>query len=370
MSYVTLALVIWVLFSAYRGYRKGLWHTLLGLLGFVAAYGASFLWGGAFAQLLANNGVNAGLSYLLGYTLVYFAVYYLVTLVPGLLIKHLFPGLSSQPWPGAVAGAGLGTATGLVCIWAFSLLQASMNLGKPDQPDQWKNTAVVGIAGKMMAQATRVGGRAAGMDPLQVEVLATLSEAPDQALQDIQALGASPQLQRFLNDRQSQSYLRSGNLDGVIESPPFQSLIQMDELADIRQLALVEARKQDESAGLREADLYVAERLSLAWQRMDAMRNDPQVQALLSDPEVRDLLERRDIPALAADPRVRQLLEKVMATDEFQVAEAPQTETDTRFGAADEDTPVQPAIYRWVDDSGRVRYTDDAPEGRASEKIQ
>jgi len=219
-----------------------------------------------------------------------------------------------------------------------------------------------------VGEASRMGALVAGVDPLQAEVLGKLAREPQKLMRNLQALGESDQLKQFLSSSESQRYMREGNLDGLIESPGFQGIINLPELADLRQFALAEVKSDgDDEAGLREADIFIASRMALAWQRVHAMRNDSRVQDIVKDEQVQQMIESRDIPGLLMNAKVQSLMGLVMAGEIAAVEREPRLMMEKIPTVVNLDASV---LYRWRDSEGRVRYSDEAPEGVDVDLIQ
>ncbi|WP_075188360.1 CvpA family protein [Teredinibacter haidensis] len=371
MSWISLIFVAWIGVCAFRGFRRGFWLSLLALLGVIAAYATSLLWGAGLSQRLMTWGWPPLLAYCGGFTGIYLLAYLLVAELPRLLLAALFTKTSRLPWLGAFLGTCVGVVSGLLMVWAFSFVQASLQLSKaPVMADSplTDRDKVVAIAAKAVGEASRMGALVAGVDPLQAEVLGKLAREPQKLMRNLQALGESDQLKQFLSSSESQRYMREGNLDGLIESPGFQGIINLPELADLRQFALAEVKSDgDDEAGLREADIFIASRMALAWQRVHAMRNDSRVQDIVKDEQVQQMIESRDIPGLLMNAKVQSLMGLVMAGEIATVEREPRLMMEKIPTAVNLDASV---LYRWRDSEGRVRYSDEAPEGVDVDLIQ
>jgi|GEM_PF-2660843 len=410
MSLVAVIFVFWVLYSAYRGYRRGLWFGLFSLFAFIAAYAASFIWGPSLGVVIKGYGVGTVLAYAMGYFLSYSLVYIAVGLLPRWIFAGQLTQLSSQPWPGALLGGVVGGVSGLVFVWAFSFLQVALNFSPSgmhsdaysaepasavkdsEQPltevKQPSETAVLQeVAATLMGEASRWGARAAGVDALQADIVGTMVAAPQQSLRDMQALSRSAELKAFLVDQSVQAQLQANNLDALIESEPFQSLIHLPELSQLRQLALQEVQSRDGRAesGLREADMYIAGRLSTAWRRMEALADDPIVQEIMQDQNIKVLVEKQDIPGLLGNSKVRSLLGLVLEGEvdgvelNHALERTPRDESgdvqshnaDASLGESKPSLESVPAnVYKWRDSHGQVRYSDKPPSNVDAELIQ
>ncbi|WP_185232349.1 CvpA family protein [Teredinibacter franksiae] len=376
-SIVTPMFIIWVAYSLYRGYRRGLWRGLFTLAALVVAYVGCYLWAPTISNLLLERGWSLFASYSTAFFSLYALLYLTVAELPNWVLRKWLSSVAPQHWWGAGLGGCAGIVSGLVFIWTFSLLQAAVSLqaepvGASNQSMEIKKPAVVSVANALMAEVTRAGAGIAGVDPLQTEVMVTFSREPQKALQDLHSLGQSKQLQAFLSDSDIQHYMATENLDGLIESAAFQNVITLPALEGVRQMARVEASSGGREAGVREGDLYLAARYTEARNRLDLMRDDPRLQAIVADPEVKAMIEKRDIPGLLTNSKVQNLMALVMSGEvmsgEIPQSREPQTEVGVGAGLespprAPVNIPVAPVkMYKWRDQSGQIRYSDSPPE--------
>lgn len=378
MSIITLLFIIWIAYSAFRGFRRGLWLTLLSVLGFVAAYAVSFIWGQDASRGLQGLGLAPFPAYCVAFVGIYFLVYLSVVEIPRATFRVWFSDGNRLAVPGAVLGCAVGMLSGLLFVWTFGLIQVALNakggaVEVASEPLVEKTPAAVEkLASKMMSEASRLGAKAAGASPLQAHMVAKFTAAPEKSLQDIRRLSQSPELKAFITSTEAQRYMNTGNLYGLIESPDFQQLITLPALADIRQLAVDEARNSDRDAGLREGDMYIAAQLTQTWRRMNDMRNDPRVKGILEDPEIKTLVEKRDIAGLMAHSKVQLLIGVVMDGKVASVDVARVNESDNASaGDHIESIPIAPnttptsepkRLYQWRDSSGKVRFSDERPD--------
>lgn len=383
MSVITMLFVAWIAYSAFRGYRRGLWVTLLSLLGFVAAYATSFLWGQDVANALRGWGFVPSVAYSVAFVGIYFLVYLCVAELPRVFFKAGFARVSRLVVPGAVLGGTVGILSGLVFVWAFGLMQAALNIkggaaeGEPEALLEMTPAPVEKLARKVMSEASRFGAQAAGASPLQAQMVAKFAAAPEKSLQDIHQISQSPELQGFITSAETQRYMNERNLHGLIESPAFQQLITMPALADMRQLAVDEARSANSDAGLREGDMYIAAQLTHAWRRMNDMRNDPRVKGVLEDSEIKALIEKRDIAGLMMHKKVQVLMGVVMeggaaaAVDDVTRVDGRDTESvGETLESIPAATPEPQRLYQWRDASGKVRFSDKSPDDPTIEIIE
>ncbi len=376
MPLITLCFVFWFAFCVYRGYKKGLWASLASLAALIAAYVASILWGSSLANQIQGLVGNPILENALAYVLVYFLVYLLVAGLLSVVMKRFRAGERRLAIAGAVFGGGVGALSGLIVIWALSFLYAALKLNPEINTPASMDSVMQGApslqqaAGALVGKASGMGAEAAGADPLQAGMLKKVVEQPYQSLQNMQRLGKSAELKSFLSDKQVQLALTRGNADELTDLYAFQQLVKMPELADLRQLALEQSQKEGGSE-LRDADKYLATRVSDVWQRVQALRGDEQFQAVLEDPEIQQLFKQQDYLSLMNNEKMQVLVQRVLNEEPLSAAGA---ERGMEGEPALEGEPVSSlemenpelegvnTVYKWRDADGKLHFSNLPPE--------
>lgn len=119
-----------------------------------------------------------------------------------------------------------------------------------------------------------------------------------------------------------------------------------------------------ESAGIAEdanGDQMLAEQLASAWGRLQSLRDDPPLEEVMNDPELREKLAEGDSIGLLSDPRFARLLQAF----EGGAESSPPAGSGYEFPQAT--TGGQPAdrepgaIYRWRDAEGQLHMSDSPP---------
>ncbi|SMF45613.1 Uncharacterized membrane protein, required for colicin V production [Alteromonadaceae bacterium Bs31] len=369
MPIIAICFTFWMLFCAYRGYKKGLWISLASLLSLVAAYAASLLWGASLGVLLEAYAGNVLVAKAMGYMLVYVLVYLASTLVLSALIKKL--GAQQRPLAvmGALFGGGVGALSGLVLLWALSFLYAALKLNPELEAPASLDKAMAGspqlqrVAGALVSEASGFGAQAAGVEPLQAGMLKQMVRQPVASLQNMQNLGKSRELKNFLSDRQVQIALTRGNVDELTELSAFQGLVSMPEMADLRQLALDQAQKTG-GGGLRDADRYLAGEISGVWQKVQNLKDDKQFKAALADPEIQKMFKQQDYFALINNKKMQALVQRVLnETSAAKLKASKQSTIESLPNApAKEPGSETKEVYQWQDNEGTIHFSDSPPE--------
>jgi len=377
-----MVFAFWVIFYTYSGYRKGLWVGLLSLAGFLVAYLATIVWSAPVASWLEARGWSVVSAYLTGFVGVYGVVQLSVSELPRYIFRAQLKKKGHKPVPGALLGAVSGICSGLLLVWVYSMIQAAISVNRDTPITAAKVSALEIVAGKAVAEASRVGAQFSGASTIQANVVAEFMAEPQQSLRNIRRLGQSSELKAFISSSDSQYYMQSNNLDGLVESPAFQRLINLPEVAEIRSLAYEQVRAENPRASLREGDELIAGQMSQAWRRMRAMRDDPSVREVLSDPNIKRLLDKRDIAALLNNKKFQKLIlmitdGRVAASESVSVPEESEGSVERNQSGIQElsmppDTPnsAPVEVYKWRDSNGRVRFSNQRPPNQDVEAIQ
>ncbi|WP_045860802.1 CvpA family protein [Teredinibacter purpureus] len=383
MSWITPLFIVWVAYNAWRGYKRGLGLTLLSLVGLAAAYFSCYSWGPFVSSELSERGWHPLLAYCAAFLGVYLLVYVMVAELPSVIFARWLR--AQWVWPGAVLGMGVGVVSGLIFVWVISLVETALVLNRPEVAGSIKvnrvdisnvSDPVSKAARVFVAEASLVGAQALGMDIVQARLFESFVRSPQHVIQRLEALGQSQALRVFVTNGDVQRYLHTGNLEGLVESGHFQQLITQPEMAPFRELALEEVRRRDEKATLKMADIYLASRLSQAWRRMNTLREQPEIKAILADSDVKSLIESRNIPALLMHPKVQVLLGRVLETDN-------DTSVDGRAYSSGLPSFEQPSIvptekaveppavlFKWQDSEGRVHYGESPPDDVEPQRLR
>jgi uncharacterized membrane protein required for colicin V production len=315
---VGLAILIsFVALGAFRGTFAG----FLRVATVAAAYASGFL---AATRLGKVAALLSGSSRLIAAMLVGAAVFAFVYLagsvVSALLIRWERERRADHPrgafdrFGGACFG-GLQAALALLLLAVLgSVLDAAYRAGLPQGIDA-SHSLLVGSTRVVVASGL---GRVLGDGPgsqLAVKLVAN----PGDALSSLRQLLASPPFARLQKDGDFWELLGTGEVDGALARTSFFQLMHDDATrAQLADLGLVpEAARADPNA-FRAA---LRDTLGAAAPRIQAIRSDPEVAQLASDPQVRSALDGGNGIALLAHPGFRTLVDRVMRDYEDAVAQ-------------------------------------------------
>ncbi len=350
-----LSLVIFVvvtLFFVYRGYRNGLMKSLSRILGLVAGYVAViFLIKPTTDYLHAQTGLDGLWPVILAALTLFIAANVLVSILFA-FIRLLMHRNADSSKASAVGGAAIGLLTGVIvgtiAVWGLGYIRDMNNIGSDTNtaaPDSMIEKLAGQAAGKVVGSALRLTTD----QPEIVNLGTALVEAPADIGLRIKRLSANSDLHELLQNPDNQAILNSGDVQAVQQIPAFRQLLQNE---DIRSLV--------NSAGLTDAndseplnDAALAAKFSDIWRRVQKVRNNERLQAIINDADFKQRLSSNNPLELLGDGRVMELTD-IIFSEQATPAETTPIASAEQQEQAKEPTP----IYRWKDDKGRVFYSD------------
>ncbi|WP_339067269.1 CvpA family protein [Teredinibacter turnerae] len=365
MPIITVIFVLWLGYSLWRGYQKGFWLTTVDLLAFVCAYIACVIWGANVNDMLGFN----GLAMLLGYGLVYLLGVLCIGVLPGWLLRRVIKREHRMARSGAALGALTGVVSGLAGVWVYQLLLAAMQLGGGVSAPLLADSAAAdrllqNAAGNLMGSVSRAATASVETDPLTKAIAVQLAEKPAETLADVRALGRSAELEALLQSSRAQAAVEAADSDALAETKEFKAFVGHPAFAATRAQMLTdlpETAPGGTMADGEQADSKLAASVAQLWRKADHLRHDPEVLDLMTDPEIRQMLDEKKLTELLMHPKGRLLVARVMQ------APAATEPTDRSEAAADQEVlkkaPLQEApSYRWVDENGMTHFSDNPPE--------
>lgn len=353
MNTLTLAAIAWLLFSTWRGYKQGLFKVLAGVLGFFLGYVACFIWGLPLAQKLTGivpaiwQWPVAAMGLFLGI---------------GLLLQLL-----ARPWVKryrgnramAICGAGINAFMALMmllaALWSLSLM-ASMNQhphinARLNQAGFSSQHVLVQISHKFMASAVGLGLTVIGAPPAQITAAKALVKAPAQGVQQLQRVAGSAQTRTVLHSDSVKMAVRSGDASVLINNPDFIAFARQPGIETILALAPRASSQTQEQA--------VASTLMTIWQKIDTVKQSPDLQKAMADPEIQAIMQRGDNAALMAHPKMQPVIGVVMGAlaapmEPNALSDMPESLPQYAEPATNAEHDV---MYKWLSEDGVVNFS-------------
>jgi hypothetical protein len=291
---------------AWRGARRGAAVAGVQLVGLPLAYagavGAAFAFGPALAREVGwsetPSSVAAGTVGLVGVQLFVSAV------ARALRARDEEPGGSSQA-VGAVFGALRGALFALPLLWLAGLAEGARVAGvRPELPDlsgaqlTALGSGVLGAGAGAVLDESAPGGRMA----------VRFVSHPAETLEALQQAVSDPRVVSLQRDAAFWRDVERGAVRAALAKPTARALVndrafraQLGDVGVVSPEAVKNARSFESELSLALAELGP---------RLEAVRNDPALEELLADPEVRASLQSGNSLALLRDPRFRALVSR------------------------------------------------------------
>ena len=364
MDWSLIIFVLVILLFAWRGFRGGFIKALGRVLTVLAGYGAAILFSGSLAAWIETQFglqwvvafVGASMALFLGAGLV-------VTLIFALLRRFLFPGdeiSTASALGGGFVGALVGVLLAIIIVWSFAFVRDMMPSATIETTAIEPSSGVETLANRVAGGAVSAALNAGSATPEVARLSAVLAASPAEVTQRTQRLLQSDEFQALMQDPSNQRALDSGNPERVRQLPAFRALAVN---ADLLALA--------DMAGLADGDDLEAElarQLTDIWGRAQRVKNDPQVQAILADPEFRTALNSGNPVDLLTNSQLHELADIIFADEAAGTTSAqsvaveseaspPADPGESKVSSSKEATE----IHQWTDSSGRIHFSDKKP---------
>ena len=391
MHFSTIVFFVLLAFFTWRGYQKGFIESITRILALIVAYPAAIFFTRPFAKwLIANTSLDGLLVYFIAGTTIFLAVSLLVILLLNLLAK-LIPDNHATELGSKIGGAGvgvfMGSIIGLIVVYGLGLIVTSTPVApviatnatsSKTQNVQSNTDAAVGVpqindleksrdsfieasAKKLIGNAAAAAVDLALDDKTTTQVTRAFVQDPQSMLTHVQQVTNNGQLQELMADENVQSIMATGDTQALMRDPAFKELMNNPSVQ-----ALMTQSDVDSSTGSQAA----AEKMITAWNRVQTLKHDPRVIAIISDPEFQQQLNSPNKLHLMMNPKLNQLTEIIFSNEtipangmsKYRVHDLNQTNrmatTSVAPGEAEEEEKAPTKIYRWTDENGRVHYSD------------
>jgi uncharacterized membrane protein required for colicin V production len=381
-------------FFTWRGYQKGFIGSITRILGWIVAYPAAILFTKPVAKLLMQHTSLDGLIvYFIAGSAIFLLVSFLVSLLLNLLSKLVPETDATQvgsKMGGASVGVLMGALAGLLVVYVIGLILTPRAQPEPHQqadmistvnnPDNHERSPATGVpdlrdldkrndsfieasAKKLMGNAAATAVDLALDDKTTTQITKAFVENPQSMLTHVQQVANNGQMKNLMTDEKIQSILTTGDTNALLRDPGFQDLMNNPSVQ-----ALLSQSDVKSEAGAQAA----AEKMVEAWNRVQTIKHDPRVIAIISDPEFQQQLNAANKLSLMMNPKLNQLTEIIFNSEtvpangmgQYQVQDI----SDAATGAASDnsankdidegDTKPAATIYRWTDENGQVHFSD------------
>jgi hypothetical protein len=298
---LVLALIAYL---AWAGARRGAAMAGVQLVGLPLAYagavGAAFAFGPALAREVGWSEAAASLA---AGTLGLVLVQLFVSAVTRALRERSEDLAGSSQAVGAVFGALRGALFALPLLWLAGLAEGARVAGvRPELPDlsgaqlPALGSGLLGAGAEAVLDDSAAGGR----------VAVHFVSRPAETLEALQRVVSDPRVVSLQRDAAFWRDVERGAVGAALAKPTARALVsdrafrqRLGEIGVVSPEAAKHARRFESELSLALAELGP---------RLEAVRNDPALDELLADPEVRASLQSGNSLALLRDPRFRALV--------------------------------------------------------------
>lgn len=382
-------------FFTWRGYQKGFIQSITRILSWIVAYPAAIFFTKPLARwLIDNTALDGLLVYFIAGCGIFLVVSLLVSLLLNTLAK-LIPESQTTEVTSRIGGAGvgvfIGSILGLVAVYLLGLVvtppaanpapELEVAHAQPDTPspvepaagvpklrdlEKTQNSFIEASAKKLIGSAAATAVDLALDDKTTTQVTKAFAEDPQTMFTHVQQVANNGDIQKLMADEKVQSLMTTGDTQALIREPAFQELMDNPSVQALMAQADVKSGDGAEAA---------AEKMVTAWNRVQTLRHDPRVIAIITDPEFQQQLNSPNKLQLMMNPKLNQLTEIIFSNDtspatkgatQYQIRDINTSESLSRGQAApinnppaaedDEKSPT--TIYRWTDEKGQVHYSD------------
>lgn len=393
MHLSTIVFFALLAFFTWRGYQKGFIQSITRILSWIVAYPAAIFFTRPLAKwLIANTSLDGVLVYFVAGCSIFLAVSLLVTLLLNLLAK-LIPDNTATDIGSKIGGAGvgifMGAIIGLIVVYGLGLVitppsvPTQANLTAPpteptSQPrvttsqatnvpaisnlEKAKDSFIEASAKKLIGTAAATAVDFALEDKTATQVTKAFVEDPQTMLTHVQQVANNGQLKDLMGNENIQSIMTTGDTHALMRDPGFKALMDNPSVQ-----ALMAQSDVDSSAGSQAA----AEKMITAWNRVQTLKHDPRVIAIITDPEFQQQLNSSNKLQLMMNPKLNQLTEIIFSNktipangmtqyrvQDLNTINLEATANNSQGEHADENEKAPTTIYRWTDENGQVHYSD------------
>jgi uncharacterized membrane protein required for colicin V production len=390
MQLTTFAFFALLAFFTWRGYQKGFIGSIVRILGWIVAYPAAIVFTKPLATLLMRHTALDGL-------LVYFvagaSIFLLVSFLVSLIlhgISRLIPKNDKVEISSKIGGAGvgilMGALVGLLVVYFLGLLLTPKPHVNPEQTlvgeaatpaqeqisrqpapnvpsirdlQKHNDSFIEASAKKLIGAAASTAVNLALEDKTAAQITTAFVQDPQSMLTHIQQVTNAGQMKNLLADEHIQSILTTGDTHALKRDPAFQEMMANQS---------VQALLSQSDVSSEEGSQAAAEKMVAAWSRVQTIKHDPRVIAIINDPEFQQQINSPNKLQLLTNPKLNQLASIIFSNETLAANGMGSYEirnVDERAGRSPVNLPAEngdekpkTTIYRWTDEKGQVHYSD------------
>lgn len=382
MHISTIVFFALLAFFTWRGYQKGFIGSITRILGWIVAYPAAIIFTKPFAKwLMEHTALDGLIVYFIAGSAIFLLTSFLVSLLLNLLAKAIPENRVTQTGSkigGASVGVLMGALVGLVVVYAMSLALTPKTKPQPQvltensaapaptyessstqqtkapqirDLEKANDSFIEASAKKLIGNAAATAVDLTLHDKAATQITKAFVENPQTMLTHVQQVANDDQMKNLMADEKIQSLLTTGDTHALMRTPEFQEL--MDNPS-------VQALLSQSDVTNEEGSQAAAEKMVQAWNRVQIVKHDPRVIAIINDPEFQQQLNSANKLPLMMNPKLNQLTEIIFSSETIPANEMEnyQIKNGMDENTSEDDSKPATTIYRWTDENGQVHYSD------------
>ena len=390
-SILLIGFAVWLLYQAWRGYKRGLWVTVISGIAVVVAYLVSLFAGPKLAAVVEGFGIQSYLGLAVAFPITFFAAYYMLIKLPFVFIPSLRAESHRRALLGSAVGAGVGCVSGLIVVWFVNLLLSMQTLSQPSLASaeqaapaslvQSASGALNQLATGFVAGTVEAVADVAGAEDEQLVMMSAVIREPTVVIGGMRDIMQSPEMAGLLRSEKTTSMMAINDVNSLKSSDEFSALVKLPAMQNMLSYLKTDMAKDSKDALAEQTDgsLFVAEQLTYVWRRMAYLKTDPRFIELTSDDDLQAALRANNPVKLMANTKFQRLASLVLdgadGLDEQQLSSVlsgqnsdgrPVFNTMHNEGGAelsdrsmlDSQSYTPQIVFKWQDNEGQWRYSD------------
>ena len=363
MSISLAILIVLVAFFAFRGYRKGLFNSVTKISSLIGGYAAAIFYVEPVNALLESWIELQGLvAFFTASTILFLGAFSLVSLVFLAIRKSCFKNervSTVSAFSGAVIGSVVGSIIAIIIVWMLTFVSEMRPVAAGQVLAQKPVGVFEGFAKHSMGKILNIILLIADTEPEVRHFSQALIESPGEVSQQVQRLNKSGELKVLFGDSSNQLVLNSGDAAAVQKLPDFQALAKNPDMLALAKSAGMLGETGDD---FELAETELALQTTQAWVRIQQVKDNQRVQAIMNDPEFLATLQSGNPIDLLTNSRLLELANIIFAESSGTLEPSAVDVIKASTKIPNKALKKEMKIYSWTDDMGRIHYSDVDPE--------
>lgn len=347
MNASILIFVVILLGSVYRGYKSGFIMVFARFVSLAAGYLSAWWLTLPLGKLVQQTGILDGImTYLASGMVVFMLTYWLLTFIFSMIHKNLVGNEEQIPPASAIGGALLGSVIGLIfatlAVWFMTTLNTTLALKSNKQPELDQLQEKVSDLVQSSIRKVAIDGKKPSLETLPAVLIAN----PSENILHAQLIVDQGLFQNLVNDQEAISALNRLAPAELVQLKSFKRLVSDPNVQAI-------AQQMNFSSDPVAFEKALAMQFTVTWAKVQAVQESVEFQQLISDPEIKQLMNERNIFKLMNNRKIESFMRKINDVETPQIEWRPNEVSESKRQNQSSST-----IYRWVDENGKVHYSD------------